>query len=62
MTPEVAKDKRLGVKMQNLRGITCSGIPQSSKQGGHEWPQKPPEIENWGSFLQNVHLWPHVPF
>ena len=35
-TPEAAKDKKLGVKMQNLRVITCSGIPQSSKRGGHE--------------------------
>ena len=24
--------------------------------------QKLPEIQNWGSFLQNVHLWPHDPF
>ena len=46
MTPEAAKDKILGVKMQNLRVITCSGILQNSKQGGHEWPpaQKLSEI------------------
>ena len=26
--------------MQTLRVITCSGIPQSSKRRGHEWPPK----------------------
>ena len=47
--------------MQTLRVITCSGIPQSSKRVGHEWPQKLPEIQIWESFLQNVHLWPPCP-
>ena len=46
-SPEAAKDKKLGVKMQNLTVITCSGIPQSSKQGVIG-PQKLPEIQNWG--------------
>ena len=40
MTPEAARDSKLGVKMQTLRVIMCPGIPQISKRGGHEWPQK----------------------
>ena len=40
MTPEAARDKKLGFKMQTLRAITCSGTPQSSKRRGHEWPPK----------------------
>ena len=67
MTPEAArnwkkkKKKKIGVKMQTLRIITCSEIPQSSKRGVMNDSLKSPEIQNWGSFLQNVHLWPHIP-
>ena len=46
--PEI---KKLGVKMQTLRVIT-SGIND---------PQKPLVIQNWGSFLQNMPLWPMSP-
>ena len=48
MTLEAARDKKLVVKMQTLRVITCSGIPQSSKRGGHELPQKAARNQNLG--------------
>ena len=47
MTPEAARDRKLGVKMQTLIVIKDSLRIKKSK--------------NWESFLQNVHLWPHVP-
>ena len=35
MTPESARDKKYwGVKMQTVRVVSCSGIPQSTK--GHQ--------------------------
>ena len=34
MTPEAARDKKkMGVKLQTLRVITCSGIPKAQKEG-----------------------------
>ena len=33
MTPEAARDRNLGVKMQTMRVIMYPGIPQSSKNG-----------------------------
>ena len=38
MTPEAARDKKIGGQNAKLWG--SSGIPQSSKRGGHEWPPK----------------------
>ena len=56
MTLEAARDKKLVVKMQTLRVITCSGIPQSSKRGGHELPPKAARNPKLGVIFQNVHL------
>ena len=53
MTPEAARDKKLGIKIQTLRVITCSGICQKAqKERVMNDPQKPPEIQNWGHFCK----------
>ena len=42
--------------MQTLRVTACSGIPQSSKRGGHEWPPKAARNPKLGAmFLHNAH-------
>ena len=40
MTPVAARDKILGVKMQNLRVIPAQEFPKVQKRGSHEWAQE----------------------
>ena len=49
MTPEAAKDKKLGVKYRLFRNS-----PKVQKEGVTRYPKL-------GPYVQNVHLWPHVP-
>ena len=57
MTPETAREKKLGVKKADFEGhCLLRNSPKFKKEGVMNDPQKQPEIKNWGSFLQNVHL------
>ena len=45
MTPEAARDKKLGVKMQTLRVNPAQEIPKAQKEGVTNGPQKLPKIQ-----------------
>ena len=62
MTPEAAKEKNCGSKCKIWESLTAQEFPKVQNKGVMNDPQKLPEIQNLGSFLQNVRLWPHIPF
>ena len=63
MTPEADRNKKIGGQNANFEGqIPAQEFPKAQNKGVMNDPHKPPEIRNWESCLQNVHLWPYVPF
>ena len=56
MTPETAIDKELGGQNANFQGYYLLRSSPNFKKGVMNDPQKPLEIQNWGSFVQNVRL------
>ena len=62
MTPEAARDKKIGGQNANFEGhYLLRNSQKAQKEMVMNDPQKLPEIQNWESLLQNVRLWPHVP-
>ena len=57
MTPEAARKKKWGQNANFDDLYMLKNSPKLKREG-----QKPPKIQNWGSFLQNVRLRPHIPF
>ena len=54
---------KIGGQNENFEGhYLLKKFPKAQKEGVMNDPQKPPEIQNWGSFLQNVHLAPMTPY